>query len=523
MLKTANPTTTNGLPGLTPSQRIEANTRRSRKFTTARVKNLSYYRQINNYVNTLPTNIDDCPERPYFEQYRKRLIGCGCNALYRRVNSGRECTFITGQVCNHRLCTICNMLRSRKLRRKWQNFLTDTEQNVPIKKKQAHFFDIDPADYEKEYDPVADRWVTPKDLYFTSGADLLKMFDLMHLTLTVPHTGGKWCGKEYYAQELLQKFNILRKADWWTENIFGGEYTVETTNNADGLHIHIHALLFVDKRLTRSRNELHHRIALRWNALTIDNNSPHEKVLTGERRDGAAKSFAYLEKLYSRQYLEDFLLDLNGRGSTMVGLKSLYHETTPLEAAKAGFAENTLFTGDNGKLYHYCRNGNPASILKGVIECLKYHFEPCALEDENGDLDIALVSKVLPNIYGQRLYGKFGGFYGVTALNVLEEPLTAQDMLAETADNATEAFDPRTGGEINASEYHYAIADARSLTFDKDKPIAYLDQSKIKKVISPQDAGSIGMAVKYLADYGYKEHDAPGEGMEHVRYLIKNN
>src|SRR5690606_7888278 len=98
---------------------------------------------------------------------------------------------------------------------------------------------------------------------------------------------------------------------------------------------------------------------------------------------------------------------------------------------------------------------------------------------------------------------KFGGFYGVKQLNVMEEPITEQDMLDDAAAYAKEAFDPRTGLEIDRSEYHYAIADARSISFDADKPYYYLNRSSIKKVISPHDANNMRQAVLALVHYGY--------------------
>lgn len=489
----------------TPQQRIERNAKRSKKFSSARAKNLRYYIDVNNYTNAIS---EDDSVRPYLESYRKRLITCASNSLYRKVNGGRECSLITGLVCNHRLCTVCNMLRSRKLRKKWGKFLQDDTPDVPVRKTQAHFFGADYGDMKEREIPDSER-------VFVSGSQLLQMFDLMHLTLTVPHEGGKWNGKEYYAEELLKKFNIMRKAEWWTENVFGGEYTVETTySEENGLHIHIHALLFVDKNLRRSRNYLHHMIAARWNALTInaDNSESVEitpdgfvkkkhVVLDTERMEGAKKSFAYLLKEYGEDYYNNFLLDLDGRGSTMTGLKNLYYE---VPAAEAGNYKN-YFT-EHGKTFVYCRRPRPGeaptSILKGVMECLKYHFEPCAME-KDGEIDMPLVAKVLPNIYRQRLYGKFGGFYGVTALNVLEEPLSEKDLLEETADNASEAFDPRTGLEIDKTEYMYCIADAGAISYDADKPLCYINEAKIKKRISPHDAGSIGHAVKALVYYGY--------------------
>lgn len=500
---------------ITPAQRLEHSRRRSEKLTAARVRNLKYHKEITPEVNKMQSDIEagvcnEYPESlPYLEQYQKRLITCCSNALYRRLNNSRACSLISAQTCNHRLCNVCNMLRSRKLRRKWRDFLTDTIQDVPIKYKQAHFFDIPDQDYEPEFAGFNKKgkaiYKKPKDIYFTSGADLLKRFDLMHLTLTVPHSDGLWNGKTYYAQELLQKFNFMRKADWWTEYIFGGEYTVETTRTGNGLHIHIHALLFVDKRLYRSRNFLSEKILRTWNRLTIDQTvevdtgkPKHERYLLDEkRRQGIATGYSFLEE----DALNNLLLDLDKRGSTMIGLKSLFFQIKHNELHK--YSANRVFEQD-GKMFAYSHGRHTESVLKGIVECLKYHFEPCVLELPTGELDMDMVRAILPNIYQQRLYGKFGGMYGVKRLNVVEEPLSSDDVLEDAAAYAKEAFDPITGTEISKNQYFYAIADARSISYDDSRPTYYLARDKIKKSIASDIAPDLKTALQYLILYGYK-------------------
>lgn len=500
---------------VTPAQRLEHSRRRSEKLSAARIRNLKYHKQITPEVNSKLREVeagrgDEYPEAlPYLEQYQKRLITCCSNALYRRLNNSRACSLISAQTCNHRLCNVCNMLRSRKLRRKWRDFLTDTIQDVPIKYKQAHFFDIPAEDYEPEFKGFNKKgkaiYRRPKDIYFTSGADLLQRFDLMHLTLTVPHKNGLWNGKSYYAQELLEKFNFMRKSSWWTEYIFGGEYTVETTKTGNGLHIHIHALLFVDKRLYRSRNFLSEKILRSWNILTIDRTvsvdidkpKAERYLLDEKRRKGIADGYAFLDE----DNLNNLILDLDNRGSTMVGLKSLYFEVKPNELHR--YSANRIFE-QNGKMYSYSHGRHTESVLKGIVECLKYHFEPCVLETTTGELDMEMVEAILPNIYRQRLYGKFGGMYGVKRLNVVEEPLSDEDIMEDAAAHAKEAFDPITGTEIAKSQYFYAIADARSISFDDSKPIYYLARDKIKKSITSDIAPDLRTALQYLVLYGYK-------------------
>lgn len=488
----------------TAAEKLERSYNRSIKFTRARVKNLKYYRQMNVYINNLPplpAGLDEqaYKDRDILHSYRKRLVGCASTCLYRKRVDGRECTLITGNVCNHRLCTICNMIRSRKLRRKWKGFLQGADQDVPLRKAQHRFFELGdlPTRMKMDVDEDTGEVVKAARVWYTSGQEIMQKFDLMHLTLTVPHEGGTWQGLEYYSRQLLQKFNLMRKDRWWLESIFGGEYTVETTANNDGLHIHIHALLFVDKAMYRSRNILSEYITRRWNDLTVDEDSSHPRILDEVRREGLRKSFAFLEE----NEFNDLMLDLDARGSTMVGLKSLYYQVTDFNkpVPKKSFVQD-------GKTYAYCTNRNIESILKGVTECLKYHFEPCAVEDENGNLDCELVAKILPNIYRMRLYGKFGGFVGIKQLNVVEEPLTTADMMEDLTDTAgDQAFDPATGTEMQPGEYFYCLADANKVSFDVDKPVSYLSNNSIKVYISPRDAPNLRTALASLMHFGYQK------------------
>lgn len=487
---------------ISPEQRLKNSYNRSKKLTIARKTNLRYYVDLNNHINQ---NREGAHE--LLLQYRKNLICCGSNNLYRGVEGRKECTLIASHTCSHRLCSICNMLRARKMRRKWRHFLTDTTQDVVIRKKQGHFFGIEPDLFETKQAIRGKKKITKEvpDQYFTSGAELLQRFDLMHLTLTVPHANGTWNGCEYYAQQLLSRFNEMRKAEWWTETIFGGEYTIETTKNADGLHIHIHALLFVDKNFFGSRNYLAKHIMLRWNALTVDSNSVHQEHFDAEkdkeRIEGLKKSFAFLPE----NDFNNLLSDLDGRGSTMVGLKTLYYEIPAEEYAH----RSTGIFEQNGKYYAYCRagkrNGSSQksidSMVKGVVECLKYHFEPCSLEDETGHLDMDMVTAILPNIYKKRLYGKFGGFYGVKSLNVVEDPLSEADMLEDAAESAELAFDPITGVEIEDGDYFYAIADSSGIVYDVGGKKYLLSHKHIKKKFASRDFNSLGRAIQLLFDF----------------------
>ena len=533
----------------TPTDRLRNNLKRNRALTSQRKQNMGYHAQITPLMRSVERIADhkgiapgeENQAHPFLSSFQKALCTCASNSLYRKSNSGNEVCLMTPLVCNHRFCNVCNPGRAAKLRKGWTVFLSDETMDVPLSKVGETFFglwektekvptlskiDRDTGEViEKnpvtvKRDKVTGKPKRDKDTgelqykakvsksgHYTSGAIIARRFDMMHLTLTVPHRAGGWRGVDFYAPQLLEAFNEMRKAKWWVRLVFGGEYTVEVTNGEGaGLHVHIHALLFVDKYINRSRNKLYAHIMRRWNALTVDEGNPRSQYLRPEecpadkeRADGFRKSFASM----SDSEYADHVLSIDWRGSTLVGLKSLYHEVTREEADRKRYPPKTLFE-ENGKLYHYCRAGSMESTMKGVLECLKYHFEPCVLENEDGVLDLVMLQKVLPAIYKKRLYGKFGGFYGVSRLNVMEDPLNVDDLLTEAAANAQEAYDPATGQPAEATEYHYVVADARHIRFHKEKPLAYLPPSMVKHMVHTHGGSSgLGAAIAALVLVGY--------------------
>lgn len=89
------------------------------------------------------------------------------------------------------------------------------------------------------------RLIRKKYTEYLKETQLHKQFQPVHLTLTVPHKNGIWNGKEFYMTELVEAFNLLRKTDAWKNNVYAGEYGVEVKPSKNhGLHIHIHSLVF---------------------------------------------------------------------------------------------------------------------------------------------------------------------------------------------------------------------------------------------------------------------------------------
>ena len=466
---------------LTPAKRLEVNYKRSKKVSGARIKNIDYAKQIEAFGKDMV--IDDEKINEFLNRYSNSLYGCSCQSLYRKMNGNNNVSFIGSKTCNHRLCNVCNMLRANKMRRKWRAFFASDERNVLIKQNQTMFY----PDLDTHCTYVEKRSGELKQGLMASGRDMVNAFDFMHLTLTVPHTNGTWRGKRFYAKELIQIFNSLRERKWWKQLVFGGEQTVEIKYNNGSPHIHIHALLMVDKATKQSRNSLYVEILKRWNKLTVDTTLPASNKLEAERYNTVLKSVSslWLNKENQIPFLTmdeslDVMNSLDARGSTMIGLKSLYYEITAQQYSYLKFGK---FMQD-GKFYRYCSGNDEKSLTKGIVECLKYHFEPCVVEDANGDLDIPLLCEVLPNIYRQRLYAKFGGLNGVKQLNVVEEPLNdadeASEMASDAGATATNAFDARTGQPLLTDDYRYIIVDAGAIKYSPQTNTMQVIPSRIK-------------------------------------------
>ena len=100
------------------------------------------------------------------------------------------------------------------------------------------------------------------------GALLIKTYTPCHLVLTVPHNAAGFMGERFYLKQLLSLFHELRRSKEWKKCVYGGEYGAEIkkSNNGNGLHIHIHSLIFLNHE--RSINLFRKWIHKRWAAIT---------------------------------------------------------------------------------------------------------------------------------------------------------------------------------------------------------------------------------------------------------------
>jgi len=198
-----------------------------------------------------------------------------------------------------------------------------------------------------------------------------------HMVLTVPHPGGYFElknqkgqvieRKRHYAKELIKAFTEMRKTDTFKKYIWGGEYGVEIKRGrvGNGLHIHIHSLCFQYRQHTV--NEVRTALQALW---------------------------------------------LKFSGATVMHYESLYLREKSHQVATTNEAGETEFIWKYVKRY-LTEASPPSDMLRGVLECVKYHFKTSELESNNGQaIDVELLNELLQGCKGVRLISRFGALYG---------------------------------------------------------------------------------------------------------------
>ena len=198
-------------------ERVNHNRKRAFAMSRGVKQNQLAYKRLEKYLDEDKDRIFSTKEAVVITSYR-RAISCCCHHSLFREHNGGALEFIAANTCKHKYCNVCNARRCKEIRKRYR-FL------------------------------------------FEKDESLLKDYDFMHLTLTVPHTAAGWNGKQWYAEDLMKKFNLMRKRSWWKSTVYAGEFGVEATKNGNGLHIHIHSLLLVRKS-PGNRNFLHRNILM---------------------------------------------------------------------------------------------------------------------------------------------------------------------------------------------------------------------------------------------------------------------
>ncbi|WP_367392765.1 protein rep [Lewinella sp. LCG006] len=351
-----------------------------------------------------------------------RNIGLCCHTSCMREYSDSTIEYIASHTCKHKLCAVCNAQRCKKTRRLYRSF-------------------------------------------FEKNPDLLKSKTFLHLTLTVPHSSSGWKGKKWYGQDLIQLYNKLRQNRKWKRLVYGGEFGVEVTRNDNGFHIHIHSLVLVKKfdekgnYIEQSRNKLHKIILLEWNRLTAGSST--KSSFTEDELEGIKKG--------NKLLTDSDLATLDPSGATFIGLDGLY--VTSKEKSPGYQWCDRLQTH---RKYINQQDGLD-SVMSGIMECIKYHFEPMAML-ENGEYDFELIIEMLPATKGKRFYGKFGAFYAssknahsdakMLSFSHKSEAEELVDDLKETG--REQVTHPETGEPTEKTDYRYFLVSMAKVFFDSD-------------------------------------------------------
>ncbi len=319
-----------------------------------------------------------------------------------------------------------------------------------------------------------------------------------HLVLTVPHKGGIWQGKQIYITELIKAFRALRHERWWKRYIHGGLYCVEVKKNKEnGYHIHLHVLCFQNPVIYDSRNReiqdpINHvraKINKAWRTI-VGNTTDHNG--------------AFYESLYVPER------DVNGK----LVIEEVASERSDWQF-KTGVKKYYIKPGDSEEMW-----------IKGVMECLKYHFKPGVLEKTDRSFDIPLIIEMLNNTKGERFMSKFGKLHNHRGLSLsgkkadddidsdcLGDAMAAQENLVNPFTQSiasSEEYNLFFTGLENIVPYQDPITGLAQVRLKARSPVLFFEQgTTIKEAFTQYASGKFTKGVK-----GLSVEDIPLEGIQ---------
>jgi len=399
------------------------NGKRSYKLFAGAQKNLRLSKQIKEYIKSSDSLTETQEE--FLWKLDRNISECASYTLYRYNNDNKVSTFIGSHTCGHKTCNICNQIRQKDTRRKYYSFFEnpDNEKLIKIKNTKTETVKYCTLNSYKRKFENSEKWIKVGE----------RQYDLMHLTLTVPHYKNGFKGDKYYFKTFISLYNKMRKSEKkikipesekyykFSDLVYGGEYGIETTINENGLNIHAHSLIFV-RKIKNSRNILHLVIMVIWNNLTINADSSRELF----------KDLAPIKKgnsLFSDIWIVE---NLHPKGTTLIGLETIFS------------------ISDNGEKIR-SKNFGDENMKKAVLETVKYHFEPQGFEKNTQKFNLDLISELLPVIYRQKLYHKFGCLEFEKSLNIRD---TGEE-LKETYEEMI--FDEETGEIFTDNSIHFIL------------------------------------------------------------------
>ena len=388
------------------------NTRRSFTITLLKRKNLDLDTEMKAFVLSADLQQDQITR---IKKMSTNLVACAALSIYRENCETGNIALIHSNRCNSKLCFICNYSRQKAVRRKYMKWFKENRHIVEI---------ADKATGKRSY--TTQTRVNAEKHAKNEIIGSLE-YDLMHLTLTVPHTAENgFNGDHYYFTTIAEKFHRMRKElIEWNYFVLGGEYGIEIEKKANGNHIHIHSLLLV-RQAIQSRNNLHKAVLMYWNRVTVNKYS-ERTAFNQAQIDSIRKG--------NKKLVQDDVLQLHPSGATMITLETIYS----LDAKG-----------------HKVRSSEWGSkeMMKAVMEAISYHFEPHAFDKGTRKFDLPLLADISTKIHNVKLYAKFGALYGEKSLNVSDDT-----KIEEEYAEAAELVDQDTG-EISLRDKFYLINPA---------------------------------------------------------------
>ena len=454
------------------SDKLVANWKRNKTIRYLKNENIMLADKLEKYVKNNCLTLSDY-ELEMSAKFIKNLRYCSNATLYEQTY--KNIKIMASLSCSKKLCNVCNWLRQKKIRRKYNAWfsINQTISKVSKNKKIEYITHSNISKYKEKGYKLRNENVK---------------YDLKHLTLTVPHSEDGWLGEKFYFKKIIAKFNQMRKTPEWKKRVFGGEYGVEVTRgnqnyyddmsdtDNNGYHIHIHALLFTKKE-TQNRNLLHLDIFRIWNRLTVDDNYWREEF-TEEHKEAIKKG--------NKDYITDkYIKKLNPKGATFINLSSIYHY------------EKNKKTGKWEKKY-ITEIGTEAT-QRAVMETISYHFKPKLFCSDVKDFwgqksyDLEAIVEISAKLHrGNKMYHKFGCLEKEKCLNIKD------DTLLEDYDETAEDVDEDTGEVLQT---HYFITNPLN-TYPKGAE----NEIFIKRRADIQNLNvqSGREAVKKLIDYSIK-------------------
>lgn len=388
------------------------NTRRSYITTFLKKKNLDLHKEMNTYI------LENDLQEKQIERLKKlstNLVACSALSLYRENCESGKISYIHSKKCKCKICFLCNHSNKKTTRRKYFKWFNENRYIVEI---------ADKATGKRNYTTQAQ---VNAGKHAKSEVIGNVPYDLMHLTLTVPHTTEKgFNGDQFYFKIIAEKFNRMRKELLeWNYLVFGGEYGIEIEKKSNGNHIHIHSLLLV-RQVMQSRNQLHKAILMFWNRVTINKYS--------ERSTFNDKQIASI-CIGNKRLTTDDVKQLHPKGATLIGL-------------------DTIFSFDVTGQKVRAKEWGSKEMMIAVMETISYHFEPHAFDKETGKFDLKMLADIVTEIHGVRFHSKFGCLLNEKSLNVSDDT-----KIEEEYSEAAEFVDQETG-EISLRDKFYLINPA---------------------------------------------------------------